>query len=82
MPYTKTPLCVGAIGSMTQALKGVRALQNEGIHAEVVALSAAETKRGCAYGVAFSCESLGVARGILRNASVSVSQYLQRSALP
>ena len=82
MPHFENQICVGAIGSMTQALKGVRALQQSGLRAEVVALSAEETKRGCAYGISFACEEMGQVRSALRQAQVTVTQYLQRRALP
>ena len=82
MPYSERSGCVGAIGTMTQAMKGVHALRAASIKAEVVALSAGETKRGCAYGVAFPCEELSKARAMLRNAGVQVTQYLQRGNAP
>ena len=49
MPYTKNGYCVGALGTMTAALHATRALGKHGIFAEVIGLSANETKRGCAY---------------------------------
>ena len=78
MPYTKNGLCIGALGSMTTALKATRVLAKHGIFAEVIGLSATETRRGCAYGISFDCAMLDPLRAVLRNEGIAVSQYLQR----
>lgn len=82
MAYTKKGYCVGAMGSMTMALKATRALAAHGIFAEVISLAANETKRGCAFGVSFDCEALEQVRSILKSNAVSPSQYLQRGSVP
>lgn len=82
MPYTKNGYCVGALGTVTVALHATRALAKHGIFAEVIGLSAKETKRGCAYGVSFDCAALGQVRGILKSEGVAVTEYLQRGHAP
>ena len=82
MAYPKESYCVGAMGSMTSALKATRALAANGVLAEVVGLSAGETKRGCAYGVSFDCRALDLVRSIFKKSGISVSQYLQRGPAP
>ena len=69
---------VAAIGSMTAAVKAQRALLAAGIHAEVIALSPHQTRRGCAYGVEFPHVLEHEARAALRDARVSVSQYIEK----
>ncbi len=70
--------CIAALGPMTAAVKAQRALLSAGIHAEVVALAPEDTRRGCAYGVEFSCNREGEARTALRAARLSVSQYIEK----
>ena len=82
MPYTKNGYCVGALGTMTAALRATRALARYGIFAEVIGLSASETKRGCAYGVSFDCAALDKVRVALKEDGVTVSEYLQRGRAP
>ena len=73
------PVCTAAIGPMTMAIKAQRALLDAGISAEVRALSPAQTKRGCAYGITFPCTAWKAVRALLSAAGVSVSQYLGKS---
>jgi len=82
VPYTKKGYCVGALGSMTAALKATRALGKHGIFAEVIGLSAEETRRGCAYGVCFDCGEIERVRAALKSDGITVSQYLQRGSVP
>ncbi len=82
MPYTKKGYCVGALGTMTAALRATRTLATHGIFAEVIGLSQDETKRGCAYGVSFDCAALDEVRAALKSDGISVSQYLQRGRAP
>ena len=82
MPYTKNGYCVGALGTMTAALHATRALGKHGIFAEVIGLSANETKRGCSYGVCFDCDAIERVRAVLKSDGITVSQYLQRGSAP
>lgn len=82
MAYTKKGYCVGAMPSMTAALKASRALTAHGIFAEVISLSAGETKRGCAFGVSFDCDAVDQVRAIFKSNAIAVTQYLQRGTYP
>ena len=82
MPYTKNGYCVGALGTMTAALRATRALGKHGIFAEVIGLSARESKRGCGYGVSFDCAAIDQVRSILKSDGITVSEYLQRGRVP
>ena len=68
--------CVAAVGSMTAAIKTQRALALHGIEGEVVALDPHQTRRGCAYGVEFYADVERAVRNVLREAGISVSQYI------
>lgn len=78
MPYLEEGVCVAAIGSMTMAIKGSRILAQGGISAQIIALSASETRRGCGYGVSYSCGKQYAVQQLFKNARFPVSQYLQR----
>ena len=82
MAYTPRERCIGALGSMTNALKASRALASRGIFAEVIGLSANETRRGCAFGVSFDCQALEQVRSTLKSAGITVTQYLKRGDPP
>ena len=73
---------MGALESMTAAVKATRTLAKQGIFAEVIGLSANETKRGCAYGVSFDCDAIDTVRAALRGSGITVTQYLQRGGVP
>ncbi len=73
---------MAALGGMTTAVKATRALAAQGIFAEVIGLSAGETRRGCAFGVSFDCDAADAVRNALKSAGISVSQYLQKEGMP
>ena len=76
--YSSEHRCVGALPSMTVAIKAQRLLLAQGISSEVISLTGKETKRGCAFGIEFSCEQEGAVRSMLRAARVPVSQFFQK----
>ena len=78
MPYFEEGACVAAIGTMTMAIKGSRILAQGGISAQIIALSASETRRGCGYGLSYSCDKQYEVQQLFRAARFPVSQYLQR----
>ena len=67
---------IAALGAMTVAIKAQRALGAVGITAEVIALSPSQTRRGCAYGVAYPLSQKESARRALRRERISASEYL------
>lgn len=70
--------CVAAIGSMTLCLKAERILLSNGLQARVISLSPDQTRRGCAYGVAFPCAMHKNVASLLRAHKISVSEYLTK----
>ena len=77
MSFPNTDVCLAATGQMTMSLKAQRVLTDAGITAEVRPLHPGQTRRGCAYGVAFPCEMRRVVRMALHAARIPVSQYLE-----
>ena len=68
---------VAATGSVTAAMHAEHALTAAGIFSEVVALDPDQTRRGCAFGVAFAARDEAAARRALRAAHIYISQYIK-----
>ena len=48
--------CTAILGSVTQAMRAQRALASAAILSEVRKVDAASGRRGCAYGIEYSCK--------------------------
>lgn len=68
-------ICTASIGSLTHAMKGQKLLAEVGIAGKIVKLDAGKTRKGCAYGIEFSCSELRSARSVLGAAHLPVSEY-------
>ncbi len=68
-------ICTASIGSLTHAMKGQKLLAEVGIAANIVKLDAKKTRRGCAYGIEFSCSELKKVRTKLGASHLPVSEY-------
>ena len=71
--------CTAALGSLTYAIKAHRALSQSGIPCEIVKLDASMTRRGCAYGIEFSCSDHRSVRTVMSNEQITVSRYINGS---
>lgn len=68
-------ICTASVGSLTHAMKGQKLLSDAGILTKIVKLDAKKTRRGCAYGIEFSCAELKNARSVLGASHLPVSEY-------
>ena len=68
--------CTAALGSLTYAIKAQRALIENEIPCEIVKLDSSMTRRGCAYGVTFSCEEQRAARSVLSKEKITVTGFV------
>ena len=68
--------CIATIPTLNICIKAQNALMNEGYYCKIVSIDPRLTRRGCAYGIEFSCNDEGNVRRVLRHAGVSVSQYI------
>ena len=68
--------CTAALGSLTYAIKAQRALAENGLACEIVKLDSSMTRRGCAYGVTFSCEEQRAVRSILGKEKITVTGFV------
>lgn len=71
--------CTAALGSLTNAIKAQRALTKEGIQCEVVKLDSSMTRRGCAYGVEYSCSDHRSVRAVMNQEKITVTSYINGS---
>ena len=70
--------CRAALGPMSAAMRAEHILRDAGITTHVIALEPDETKRGCAFGLAYTCTEDARVRAALRAARISVSQYFKK----
>lgn len=68
--------CIIAVSSITYGMKGQELLHGDGISAEVIKLQASRTKRGCAYGIAISCQMQYAATRLLSQNGIPFSEVL------
>ncbi|MBR4873707.1 MAG: DUF3343 domain-containing protein [Clostridia bacterium] len=71
--------CTAALGSLTYAIKAQRALVQAGLGCEIVKLDATMTRRGCAYGVEFSCADHRAVRAVMSREQIPVTHYINGS---
>ena len=68
--------CTAAMSSLTYCIKAQRLLAESAIQSVIVKLDASLTKRGCAYGIEFSCYLKKEVRAILSRSNIRVTQYI------
>ena len=68
--------CFAAIGSITYAQKAQKALANAAIPSSVTKAEVSSSKRGCVYGVRFSCLQEANVRTVLSNARIAVKEWV------
>lgn len=68
-------ICTAAIGSVTQALQAQNALAAAMIPSEVIKIEKTNSRRGCIYGISFSCFQENNVRAILRASKIQVRSW-------
>ena len=68
--------CTAELGSMTQAMKAQEALSRAAIPSAVIKIESS-SRRGCVYGIAFSCEQKNNVRGVLSSARITVKKWTE-----
>lgn len=70
-------ICIATIPSLNICIKAQKALAEYGIFSKIVSIDPKLTRRGCAYGVEFSCSDERNVKSILRRAGIYPSQFLE-----
>ncbi len=73
--FYKRSLCRASTGSMTMAIRARRTLLAEGVTVSVKKLSAGVEKRGCIYGIEYSCELSGNIFSLLRSKGIEIEPF-------
>lgn len=68
--------CTAVVGSLTIAMKAQKALSAAAIPATVVKLDSSVTKRGCAYGLEYSCNQDGNVHAVMNSSGIKVARYV------
>ena len=68
--------CIATISSLNLSIKAQKALANEKIYSKIVSLDPKLTKKGCAYGIEFSCEYTPKVKGVMKENGIGVIKYL------
>ena len=69
-------ICIATIPSMNICIKAQKALADNKIFCKIISLDPKLTKRGCAYGIEFSCSEEKNVKFILLRAGIYPSQFL------
>lgn len=70
-------ICIATVPSLNICIKAQRALAKNAIFCKIVSIDPKLTRRGCAYGIEFSCTDEKSVRSILRRAGIFPSQFLR-----
>lgn len=67
--------CSAELGSVTYAMKAQQALATAAIPSTVMKTESSSLRRGCSYGIRFSCNQEANVRAVLSAARISVKQW-------
>lgn len=67
--------CQALIGSVTQAMKAQEALSKAAIPSRVIKSEASSSRRGCIFGIRYSCAQEGNVKTILGHAHIPVKAW-------
>ena len=67
--------CRAEIGSVTQAMQAQKVLASAAIPSTVIKLETSSLRRGCVYGLRFSCLQEKNVRHVLSSARISVKKW-------
>lgn len=72
-------ICIASMASINICIKAQKALLSNGIGCRIVSLNPSLTRRGCAYGIEFTCSHERQVKQILRDAGVTFSQIIKNA---
>ena len=74
-------ICIATIPSMNICIKAQKALAENMIFCKIISIDPKLTKRGCAYGIEFSCSDERNVKSILRRSEIHPSQFIKSEQL-
>jgi hypothetical protein len=69
--------CIATIPSLNICIKAQKVLNENAIYCKIVSIDPKLTRRGCAYGIEFSCSDEHNVKSVLRRAGIFPSQFLK-----
>lgn len=69
-------MCIVALKSNTYAQKVHKLLNNNNIDVKITRIEPQMTKKGCSYGVSFSCEKIFIVQALLNQNNIKYSEIL------
>ncbi len=69
-------VCIATVPSLNICIKAQKVLAENAIFCKIVSIDPRQTKRGCAYGIEFSCSEERNVKSILRRAGIHTSQII------
>ncbi len=76
--YEKYNVCSAAVGSLTAAQKAQKVLSSAAIPSRLVKSETASSRRGCVWGVSFSCNQRQNVTSVFNGAGVKVRSWEER----
>ena len=70
-------ICIATIPSLNICIKAQKALAENSIYCKIVSIDPKLTRRGCAYGIEFSCPEERLVKSVLRQVGIRPSQFLE-----
>lgn len=71
-------ICIATIPSLNICIKAQRALAKHAIYCKIINIDPKITRRGCAYGIEFTCSDEKNVRYILRREGIRPSEFLSK----
>ncbi|NLK38814.1 MAG: DUF3343 domain-containing protein [Clostridiales bacterium] len=68
--------CIAGLGSVTQAMKAQTVLTHEEVPSKIIKLDSSMSKRGCAYGLEYSCLYRKKVNVILDSAELKFEEFV------
>ncbi len=71
--------CIASMPSLNISIQAQRALGGKGIFSRIVSLDPSMTKKGCAYGIEFSCEMERDVKAVLKRERIYPSEFISEA---
>ena len=69
-------MCIATMRSITAAMTAQKVLRQVGIRVDIISLDSTLTKKGCAYGISFSCTYAARVRQVLDAKAVDYGELV------
>ena len=74
--------CYAEIGSVTEAMKAQKALAASAIPSEIIKKEGSSRRRGCVFGIGFSCVQQNNVRAVLNSARINPRSWNDGRDIP